>query len=216
VSPRTRLELACEIVRDVILSPTRIYFNETQGSPSATPRKFAIFTRTNATFRITGVTTNGKPFFTAQMAVTEEGRRYEWTVRPKIDGLQTIGASTCSLSIRTDHPDHPLFTVPVTLYIRKSVVFAPRQLLLTRQGSRYRNLPQYLLVHAPDGKPFEILEVEVPDDAFDTEVTQLAPGRHRLSVKNADSVEGLDGKMLRIKVKKAGREDVLEVPIRVR
>jgi len=74
-----------------------------------------------------------------------------------------------------------------------------------------------VLLRSRRQKPFEIVATEAPAPAIRVTSAQKSPGQYILHIANLRATRDIDGKAVRVRVKKPdGEEDTIEIPIRVK
>lgn len=208
-NPRLRLAMTGVVVNPIDVMPAGIHFG-TLARDGETEREVRLTGRTGVVFKVKEVKTSSQSL-AATVETREEGRSYSVKIRSM--GPRQTGTTQAAVRVLTDHPLVPELNIPVTLFVGADVVAAPTSLILV-QGPTNGMRMYYVGVYSPAAKPFNVIKVDSPGAALTCSVVTLSPDRHRLEIKAAGDLGGVNGKALRIETDVATMKELL-VPVRV-
>lgn len=215
-SPIFKLKLAVVAEWEVIVSPNRLDLGRVSLDDPVIERNANITFNSPKQFHVTGLETNDLTFGTVTMKTVVEGRRYELKLKVTPGTLEIGKTFSGKAVVLTDHPEYASIEVPVTVTAQKFPEIIPPQIIL-QQSAPHVPAVRHLMVISHRNKPLEILRVETPNESIKVETQKLRTGRYRLKISNLGHGKDLDGKLFRIHVRKwNGKEEVIEVPVRVR
>jgi hypothetical protein len=209
MNPRLRLAMTGVVINPIEVTPAGVHFG-TLARDGEAEREVLLTGRTGVVFKVKEVKPSSQDL-TATFETREEGRSYRVKIRSV--GPRQAGTTQAAVRVLTDHPVVPELNIPVTLFVGADVVAAPTSLILV-QGPTNGMRMYYVGVYSPAAKPFNVIKVDTPGAALTCTVVTISPDRHRLEIKAAGDLSGVNGKALRIETDVATMKE-LQVPVRV-
>lgn len=213
--PQYKLEISCEIVPDIAVQPASLSFGSLRpGEPAS--RTVELRAREGVRFAVKSVETNQTAFFSLKLETVEEGVCYKLTAEILPDALEKGGAMVSQVMVQTDYAGCPRVEVPVNVFIERDIMAIPTQLVLAPAAGSTEPVARYILVRSSGDKPIDLVDIGLPGTNMTQRVEKLTPGQLRIRVGDIRLGDNIDGKEIKIRVKKADGEEVkLDVPIRI-
>jgi hypothetical protein len=174
-----------------------------------------VLSNMEAPFHITSMETNDVAFCEVVLRTEETGRRYAINVRLKGSARKTPGVLAGTLVLHTDCSPYARMEIPVRAFVQEELLVTPSQMLIRGVPDR-TPLTRYILVRAFDNSPLTIAGVECPDSRIAVQTEEFGPGHYRIKLSNIAPSKVLDGKIIRIRVKRgSGPEKSFDIPVKV-
>jgi hypothetical protein len=210
-----RLELSGEVRMDLEVKPPRVYLSQIEGGPS-TERTVTVACAMEKPLHIVSLETNNLPGATVRVDTVRDGREYQVVLFVPDLPVDAGGRHEGEVGLRTDHPDYPRISIPVTVVKQEELIVVPREIVLRRDPQPQPAVTRYLLVRPAGDRRLEVLGVDPPSADVRVEATLLRQNQYRIAVMNLQSAESLNGKEVRIRLRRwDDKEQVVAVPIRV-
>ncbi|MDA0990255.1 MAG: DUF1573 domain-containing protein [Verrucomicrobia bacterium] len=214
--PRYQLEIKGQIRKVFEVNPPQAIFHV---SPNVPPAEIQIRLSFEADqpYHVTALDASRAPFCRVEQVDMDAGKTTMLRLSLLDDFISNQPYMNGTITVSTDHPDHPTVVIPVAVATTRDVLISPHELMLSATTPADTPVMQQLYVRNRLSTPLEIVSVELPSPTITVKPEALSANVYRLMLTFENPTSELDGKAVTIVVRQAdGREETYEIPIRLR
>jgi len=172
-----------------------------------------------------GLTFSIKDVEVVDMITREPSEHFSATVEPVEDGREyTLAITTtpplpnrpvrAEALVHTDADGYETINVPITAAAMGPIVITPETLLLPEMRDNQQPLIRNILIRPGLVEDFQVLDVEVPDDAIEVNINPKPRIGYLIELRNVKPSEALDGTEIIITTDAKGMEEVV-IPVKL-
>ena len=221
-SPKLRLELKVNALREVTLQPRFVTFRVDPKTSSAPDRSIVLIFDGDKDYHLTSIVTNNVPFCSIEQKTVREGKEYHILVKLKENAAATKSRKTGKLLIHTDHPDYTAIEVPISYHIfsqpvRTAVSVYPSTIRLPKHLEAGKTYTHALLVRSNRNIPLKVLEIIPPNEHVLISTQSVNRAYVRYAIEFTKITDDMDGKTVNLRAETQDKkEHSFAIPIRLK